>query len=658
MKSIQMKLTVTILAIFLVALSVLGGLNYWKAREIIAKSVTEDMEKLAASSAGEVGDWLGARKMEIEMMSVAPVVQSGNLEAIVPFMASAISANKVYDGINYAGPSGLAYNSVGGTFNVAERPYFKQAMLGGEISISDPLVAKDTGHMVTVVAIPVKVGGKVTGVVFAGVNMESLAKKVLAVKVGQTGYAMVAQRDGLTIIHPDKEVAMKFNALTDPKADPGRKNLIERIAKGEKGMSTIQAMGVDRYYSYAPVPGVTWGLAVTVPVAEVTGAVSALKNITLLTLFTVLILTAIFIAWFARRIAKPIQALEGAANRIAGGDLTLAKMNVHANDEIGRLGQAFEKMTHNLRGLIKHVSSATEQLAASSEEMTASAQQSAEASGSIAGSIQQIAHGSEKQVTAVNDTSAIVQEIAATMEEVAATAGEMTTMSEQTAKVSLEGKTSVDRAVTQMGAVSVGAKQAQTAAVELKASSAKIGEIVGLISTIAGQTNLLALNAAIEAARAGEQGRGFAVVADEVRKLAEQSEAAARQIKTLVGSNHDSIGKVVGAIDVAIQDITQGVELVNVAGANFGAINGQIRQVTDQVSIIAKAIGEAAVGSQRIVSSIKEVESVSRNAAAEAQTVSAATEEQSASMEEIAASSQSLAKLATDLQAAVSKFRI
>ena len=168
----------------------------------------------------------------------------------------------------------------------------------------------------------------------------------------------------------------------------------------------------------------------------------------------------------------------------------------------------------------------------------------------------------------------------------------------------------------------------------------------------------MALNAAIEAARAGEQGRGFAVVAEEVRKLAEQSETAAHQINTLVGSNHSSIGNVVGAIDIAIRDITQGVELVNVAGSSFAAINTQVRQVTDQVRIIATAINEAAVGSQKIVSSIKEVENLSRDAAAESQNVSAATEEQSASMEEIAASSQALAKLAEELQKEVSKFRI
>ena len=114
----------------------------------------------------------------------------------------------------------------------------------------------------------------------------------------------------------------------------------------------------------------------------------------------------------------------------------------------------------------------------------------------------------------------------------------------------------------------------------------------------------------------------------------------------------------VGAIDVAIRDISQGVELVNVAGNNFAAINSQINQVTEQVAVIAKAVNEAATGSQCIVSSIREVENLSRDAAAESQNVSAATEQQSASMQEIAASSQALAKLAEDLQRAVAKFKI
>jgi methyl-accepting chemotaxis protein len=382
----------------------------------------------------------------------------------------------------------------------------------------------------------------------------------------------------------------------------------------------------------------------------------------IITVFLVVaLLGALAIAFFiTQSVRKPLNAATHRLGVMAGGDYSadIDPVFLKRSDEFGTMAQALNKLNHSMRGIIKQVTSSSEMVAASSEQLTASAQQSAEASGSIASSIQQVAHGSSKQVAAVNETSAIVQEISATMEEVSATASEMSNMSEQTAKAAIEGKGSVDRAVTQMGAVSVGARQAQAAAEGLKASSAQIGEIVGLISTIAGQTNLLALNAAIEAARAGEQGRGFAVVAEEVRKLAEQSEQAAHQIKNLVGGNHESIGKVVGAIDVAIQNITEGVELVNVAGTNFGEINAKIGQVTEQVHIIAKAINEAAIGSQRIVSSIKEVENVSRDAAAETQTVSAATEEQSASMEEIAASSQALSKLAIDLQSVIAKFRI
>ena len=639
------------------SLSALGGLNYWKARQILSENLVNEITSQARGAAGDVNDWLDTRKIEMAGIALSPVLQTGNVEAIAPFLVNAIKANGRYETFGYITPAGIAHDSKGVTIDLSTRAYFQKAMTGNAV-ISDPVVSPATGGLVAVVAVPVKTAGKVTGVFFGAMSLDEFAKKVATVKFGQTGAAYVLKGDGVTIANQNKELVMKDNPLKNEKLPASLRAATERMVKGETGTAIYEYNNIEKMVGFAPITTVGWSLAVSLPVAEATGALDALTMISLITIVVVLVIAAIFIAWFARRIAKPIQVLEGAANRIAGGDLTLAQINITSIVEIGRLGQAFETMTKNLRGLIKQVSNATGQLASSSEELTASAQQSADASGSIAGSIQQIAYGSEKQVSAVNDTSAIVEEISATMEEVSATAAEMTTMSEQTATVSLAGKTSVDRAVTQMGAVSVGAKQAQTAAVELKASSAQIGEIVGLISTIAGQTNLLALNAAIEAARAGEQGRGFAVVADEVRKLAEQSETAARQIKTLVGSNHDSIGKVVGAIDIAIQDITQGVELVNVAGANFAAINDQIRQVTDQVGIIAKAISEAAVGSQRIVGSIKEVESASRNAAAEAQSVSAATEEQSASMEEIAASSQSLAKLATDLQVTVAKFRI
>ncbi|MDR3563705.1 MAG: methyl-accepting chemotaxis protein [Negativicutes bacterium] len=657
MNSIQTKLTVTILAIFILAMSVLGGLNYWKARGIITDSVGKDMQELAVTSARDVGNWLESRKDEMAVMSVAPVVQGGDKTAIVSFLVNVAKTNKAYDGISYAALNGDYVNSLGVAGNVADREYFKKA-LTGETAISDPIVSKSSGHLVTVVAVPVKLDGKVVSVLYGAVDMAGLTKNVLDIKVGQTGYALVAQHDGLTIIHPDKEVAMKANPLKDPNADPGRKALTERIAKGEKGLTTLQAMGVDRYYAYAPVPGVNWGLAVTVPIAEATSAVSALTIISMITIVVVVIIAGLFITWFSRRIAKPIQQLEAAANRIAGGDISQQKLNIVSNDEIGRLGASFEQMTGNLRTLIQKVLGATEQVAAASEELTASAEQSAQAANQVALSITTVSAGVDEQLAAAGQTSIVVEQLSAGVQQMAASANQVAAQSAQAAEKATDGGKTVEKAVLQMSHIEETVNTSAQVVAKLGERSKEIGEIVGTISVIAGQTNLLALNAAIEAARAGEQGRGFAVVAEEVRKLAEQSQEAAKKIAELIGEIQGDTDKAVVAMVDGTREVKTGAEVVNAAGAAFREIAGLITQVSRQIKDISAATQQTATGSQQIVGSVKKIDELSKKSADEAQSVSAATEQQLASMEEIASSSEELAKLAQDLQAAIRQFRI
>jgi len=87
-------------------------------------------------------------------------------------------------------------------------------------------------------------------------------------------------------------------------------------------------------------------------------------------------------------------------------------------------------------------------------------------------------------------------------------------------------------------------------ATRARVEAGKIGEIIRqsnesskqieiaseMIKNISKQTNLLALNASIEAARVGEEGKGFAVVAEEIRALAEQSDAFAKDIESIVSN--------------------------------------------------------------------------------------------------------------------------
>ncbi len=638
-------------------MSILGGLNYWRARQIITQNLNVEIAETAKSHAGDVGDWLKARQAELVIVSVSPQVQSGDFAVMMPFLVNAAKTNIAYDAIGYIKLDGENINSLGSHGTLADREYYQKA-IKGEIAISDPVVSKASGKMITVIAVPVKTDGKVTGVIYGSITMEEVTKKVLDIKAGETGYAYVLQGDGLAIIHPDKEIAMKVNAVQDPKLPQELRLVNERLVKGESGVAGYAYAGTNKIVAFAPVPGTKWSFAINVPTTEVMGAISSLTMISLVTIIIVLILAGLIIWWFARRIARPIQILEEEANRIASGDISDVQLNIDSNDEIGRLGKSFEQMEKNLRHLIHKILSATEQLAASSEELTASSQQSAEAANHIATSITDVAEGASEQMVAVNETSAIVNQMGTSIQQIADNASQAAAQSGQVADKAKDGDQTVKQAVVQMNQIEKTVNTSAQVVAKLGERSKEIGQIVDTISGIAGQTNLLALNAAIEAARAGEQGRGFAVVAEEVRKLAEQSQEAAKKIAELIGEIQGETDKAVVAMNDGTREVKIGAESVDAAGLAFQEIVTMVTAVSGQVKEISVAMQQISAGSERIDSSVKRIDEFSKKSAGESQNVSAAAEEQLASMEEIASSSQALAKLAQDLQSEVTKFRI
>ena len=79
---------------------------------------------------------------------------------------------------------------------------------------------------------------------------------------------------------------------------------------------------------------------------------------------------------------------------MAEGDFTAEKVEVTSNDEIGRLGEVFNKLVESLhdafsqvRGFAEKVANSAQQLASSTEEMNASTQE-------VSSAIQSVAKGS------------------------------------------------------------------------------------------------------------------------------------------------------------------------------------------------------------------------------------------------------------------------
>ncbi|MEC1052089.1 methyl-accepting chemotaxis protein [Bacillus paralicheniformis] len=356
-----------------------------------------------------------------------------------------------------------------------------------------------------------------------------------------------------------------------------------------------------------------------------------------------------------RLITKPIKDIQALFAETEQGDFTV-KGTYQSKDELGLLTSSFNKMVAGVRSIIETVGETSHQVASSSQELSASADESTKASEYISSTIQELAVGTDQQVESVENSRTVITGMTEFAGRISSNAEKAAATADQTAMMSLEGTKAINKVSTQMKSINETVVSLSEAFKHLTERSNEIGNIV--ITSIAEQTNLLALNAAIEAARAGEQGKGFAVVADEVRKLAEQSARSAEQITRLITIIQNDTKQTMNSVISATGEVKEGLVVVHEAGGAFQKIENSITEVVTQINDVTNLVKNLTAGASEIETAISGVKEVAETAAGSTQTVSAATQEQLASMEEIAAASQILAQNAEELQHLIQKFKI
>lgn len=359
-----------------------------------------------------------------------------------------------------------------------------------------------------------------------------------------------------------------------------------------------------------------------------------------------------------RLISRPVIALANSAEKMAGGDLSVDMVKVKNKDEIGDLVGSFNLMAANLRTVIEQVSMNSNHVASSAEELTASAEQTSQATEQIASSIQDIASGSETQGITANESSEAMKEMSIGIQQVAETSSTVSELAIETNREANLGNESLQQMIHQMDAIHHAVADSALSIKKLGELSQEIGNIIAVITGIADQTNLLALNAAIEAARAGEHGQGFAVVADEVRKLAEQSKDSADQIAGLINQIQTDTTEAVNVMEIGTKEVATGKVIVDETGIRFKKILRSVEQVTAQIQEVSAISEEMSASVEEVNASIDEMANIAQYSASNTQNVASASEEQLASMEEITASATNLSKMAEDLQVIVKQFKL
>ncbi len=142
---------------------------------------------------------------------------------------------------------------------------------------------------------------------------------------------------------------------------------------------------------------------------------------------------------------------------------------------------------------------------------------------------------------------------------------------------------------------------------EVTAETGRINEMVDVIEAVADQTNLLALNASIEAARAGEQGRGFAVVADEIRKLAENTRQQVINIQRTVSTLTDKIKSTSNGMDTVSRSFESSRSTMRSASEGIEGITRSLEEVGDRFRDISANTEEQTAVTQEMSAHLMDV---------------------------------------------------
>jgi methyl-accepting chemotaxis protein len=335
-----------------------------------------------------------------------------------------------------------------------------------------------------------------------------------------------------------------------------------------------------------------------------------------------------------RSISQPVAKIANTVHQVAAGELQV-RSGVTGKDELGELGQAFDKLLQDKMTNLAEAEAENERLndsiialleavsELSRKDLTVRVPVSEDITGPVADALnllagetarvlQRVTHIAEAVAMASNKVKAQSDSVAAVAgiehEQIVQTSTELTAASEamneiaelargcneaadnaiEQTRTALETVTST---VTGINSTRDTIRETEKRIKRLGERSQEISGVVNLINNIAERTHILALNASMHAASAGEAGRGFAVVADEVQRLAENARTATSQIADLVSNIQAETADTLATMNATITQVVEGSRLAEQAG-------DRMTETQSTTAKLVKAVREIASSSQ------------------------------------------------------------
>ncbi|MFD2117618.1 methyl-accepting chemotaxis protein [Paenibacillus yanchengensis] len=543
--------------------------------------------------------------------------------------------------------------------HVEKDTFYNEIKLNKKTMLLEPhaVTVGNSDVLITSIIVPVLENNRFVGVVGIDISLDVMRDMTERFNLDNQ-YVAVVSEQGLYIANPvqpervmqhyvnDDEKAAFFASLSKDDASQAYVN----NGYGEKSLSLFLPLRIKDSDAVVFINTV-------ISESSILKSFYASRDTSIMIGIGAMLLLAIIISILLRSlVSKKIQKIANSMEKMAAGDLT-QQLPVNSSDELGKLATYYNYMTNELRTMFQLVAELSLSVGATSQQLTASADQTSKATELIVGSIEEVATGAEQQSSYMMETSKSVQEMTIGIGRIAESSSLVSSLVQDVRKGTETTNHTIQNTADNMVDVRQTVDEAEEQILQLQQRSEQIGGIVSVISQISSQTNLLALNANIEAARAGEHGRGFAVVANEVRKLAEQTLKATEDITELIKLVQLDTNQVVVKMHKGSQKVKREESSIMETAQLFNQITERMYQVDEQINEVSASAEQLIAGAEQVQHAVKELKLIALTTSGNSQQVASASEEQLASMQEVASASSSLADMVQELVGKLSKFK-
>jgi len=657
---IGFKLTVIMIVLSVFTAGLIGATLLIRARSVILDLTDKYTLNLAEKSAGEIvsyldGYWFATETLsevlkqynslpEDRRRSIINTIVSGVLEENPEIIAvwCCWEPNVLEgDDLRYAGENGSYPNGRFAPywywdngkvkldllvdFDVpGNGDYYLLAKNTNQSRLLDPYFYEVGGKKILITSIAAPIhgpDGKVIGVAGIDITLDEVQRLSQEAKPYEDSVSAAFSNNGTVAGHFDlSRLGLNLRDTEKDMNGPYMDDIIKALEAGEHFTFSryIEAIDTEMEVFWIPIKVGTavtpWTFAVAISTKTVTAPLLLMVEIAILIGIIALIIVIITAIIFSRSISKPIIKAADTLKDISEGEGDLTKtLNIHSNDEIGRMAHYFNETLAKIKSLVINIRKESGSLSKIGIDLAGNMSETAATVNEITANIQSIKGR-------ILNQSASVTETHATMEQVVTNINKLDGLVENQSNNISRASSAIEEMIANIKSVTTtlasnssnvhtlressevgrtGLQEVSEDIKEIARESEGLMEINSVMENIASQTNLLSMNAAIEAAHAGEAGKGFAVVADEIRKLAENSSVQSKTISNV-------LKKIKGSID----KITKSTENVL---TKFEAIDSGVKIVSDQEEQIHIAMEEQGEGSKQILDGVSEVNEITRH---------------------------------------------